>query len=169
MIQAYLFAGQNDSARVLCAETVSSYAHDPTLGPCELTVLGWTGRGTRDIRRTWELVAEMERGGFWPLIEGMSPEARFFAAAVLARSGQRDSAMAVVSDTRRRLVAAGMPTANSLGEAFVEVLLGESDAALDVLERAAMSDSTIRDRAARLPWFTPLQSSPRFRQLIGAR
>ena len=169
LIVAYLFAGKNDSARTLCTESARTYPRDPTLGPCELTVLGWTGKGTRDVQRTWALVAEMERGGFWPLIDGMSPEARFFAAAVLARSGLGDSARATAAATRRRLTAAGLPTSNSLGEAYVYVLLGEHAAAVDALERGIANDSTLRDRATRLPWFTPLRQDPRFRGLVETR
>jgi tetratricopeptide (TPR) repeat protein len=166
LIVAYLFAGKDDSARGLCTESARTYPRDPTLGPCELTVLGWTGRGTRDLDRTRVLVAEMERGGFWPLIGGMSPEARFFYAAVLARSGRRDSARAAAAETRRRLTAAGLPTSNSLGEAYVHVLLGDHSAALDALERGMANDSTLRDRATRLPWFTPLRGDARFRRLM---
>ena len=67
------------------------------------------------------------------------------------------------------LVAAGLATSNSLGEAYVDVLLGENDAALDVLERGIATDSTLRDRAARLPWFTPLRGTPRFDALVRPR
>jgi hypothetical protein len=165
LIFAYLYAGQNDSAKALCAETVSRYRRDPSLGPCELVVLGWAGRGTPDISRAWALVAEMERGGFWPLAAGMSPEARYYAAAVLARSGLGDSARAVITDTRRRLVAASLPTKNLVNEAYVRVLLGEPDAALDALERVGRADPIVLDRGKRYPWFDPLRQLPRFKKL----
>jgi eukaryotic-like serine/threonine-protein kinase len=163
---AYLWAGRSDSAKALCAETASRYPRDPSLGPCELVVLGWAGRGKADIARAWMLVAEMERGGLWPLVARVSPEGRYYAAAVLARSGLADSARAVIADTRRRLVAAGRPVKNLPNEAYVRVLLGEQDAALDALERVGRDDPSALDRAKRFPWFDPLRSLPRFKRLM---
>jgi hypothetical protein len=49
----------------------------------------------------------------------------------------------------------------------VYVLLGEHAAALDALERGVANDSTLRDRARRLPWFAPLRHEPRFQHLTG--
>jgi len=163
---AYLWAGRSDSAKALCAETAPRYPRDPSLGPCELVVLGWAGRGKADIARAWMLVAEMERGGLWPLVARVSPEGRYYAAAVLARSGLADSARAVIADTRRHLVAAGLPEKNLPNEAYVRVLLGEQDAALDALERVGRDDPSALDRAKRFPWFDPLRSLPRFKRLM---
>ncbi len=165
LIFAYLYAGQIDSAKSLCAETAPRYPRDQSLGPCELVVLGWSGKGPDDVHRIWARVADMERGGFWPLVGGMSPEARFYAAAVLARSGMSDSARAVIADTRKRLVAAKLPAKNLDNEAYVRVLLGEQDAALDALERLGRADSVALDRAKRYPWFDPIRILPRFKQL----
>lgn len=169
LIVAYLFAGRSDSARALCFESLHQFAGNRVVGACELTVLGWSGSGPADIARTWELVAMVEGGGYWPLLAGISPEGRFFAAAVLARSGLADSAKAVVRDTRSRLAAAGYPAANSLGEAYALLLAGAREEALAALERGAAADVTVRDRAARLPWFAPLRNEPRFQRLVAAR
>jgi len=163
---AYLYAGWSDSARALCAKTGPRYPRDPSLGPCELVVLGWAGRGKADVARTWTLVAEMERAALWPLVKGTSPEGRYFAAAVLARSGLGDSARAVIVDTRRRLAAAGLPEKNLTNEAYVRVLLGEYDAALDALEQLGRVEPAALDRAKRYPWFDPLRSLPRFKRLM---
>jgi serine/threonine protein kinase/tetratricopeptide (TPR) repeat protein len=169
LIVAYLFAGQPDSARTLCFEALQQFASNRVLGACELTVLGWSGSGAADIRRTWELVSMVERGGFWPLVGEISPEGRFFAAAVLARSGLAESAKAVVQETRKQLVAAGAPAANPLGEAYALLLAGAREEALAALERGAVADPTVRDRAARLPWFAALRNEPRFQRLVSAR
>jgi hypothetical protein len=75
----------------------------------------------------------------------------------------------VVRDTRSRLVAAGFPAANSLGEAYALLLAGARDEALAALERGAAADATVRDRAARLPWFASLRNEPRFQRLVAAR
>jgi hypothetical protein len=112
------------------------------------------------------LVAEMERGGLWPLVARVSPEGRYFVAAVLARSGLGDSAHAVIADTRRRLAAAGLPEKNLPNEAYVRVLLGEYDAALDALEQLGRVEPAALDRAKRYPWFDPLRSLPRFKRLM---
>jgi hypothetical protein len=47
------------------------------------------------------------------------------------------------------------------------VLLGDHNAALDALERGIANDSTLRDRATRLPWFAPLRQDARFQRLMG--
>jgi serine/threonine protein kinase/tetratricopeptide (TPR) repeat protein len=162
----YLFASENDSARALCREAMQRFPRDAGVAQCELNVIGWSGRGPADLARVWPLVEQVERSGVWGVTGGVTPEARFYAAAVLARSGMKDSARAVVRDTRARLVAAGKPNASLINEANVLLLLGDRSGALDRLERAAREDSMTQDHMARLPWFVPLRGEPRFQALV---
>jgi tetratricopeptide (TPR) repeat protein len=167
LVYAYLFAGQNDSARVLCLSSLKRFPNDLNLSTCELAVLGWTGRGPADIARMHAIALEYDHSGTMPLVDGISPLPRFYYAGVLARSGMSDSARKVLRDMRSRLVAAGTPDAWLENEAYVNVLLGDFNAAMDALERAAKTDPGTREHAASLPWFDPLKSNPRFRAFIG--
>jgi hypothetical protein len=166
LIFAYLFAGQGDSARTLCLENVPRYPRDPAISTCELNVLGWAGAGAQDVARARKLARDVERVGPWPLAAGISPEARYYVAAVLARSGFADSARAMADSTRRLLNAGGYVSAYLQNEAYVRVLLDEHERALDALERDVKAVPEHADQIARLPWFTPLHDNPRYRALI---
>jgi eukaryotic-like serine/threonine-protein kinase len=159
----YLFAENYDAARALCEESMRRYRRD--LATCEINVLGYSGRGPRDVTRIWELVAEMERSGRWPTVAGVTPDARFYAAAVLARSGMRDSARSVLDATIIHLEANAARGEYPMAEAHVRLLLGQADSAVAVLRRAVEVRPARRQQIRISPWFSSLRSDPRFRQL----
>src|SRR5690348_17154432 len=133
---------------------------------CELSVLGWSGAGEKDLAEIEQALRRTEASGSWPLIGGMFPVGRFWLAAVLARSGRRDSAWAVLRDTRATVQREGHGMDYMVNDAQVLVILGEPERALDLLEQAVHADPALRARIGRTPWFDALRQSPRFVRLI---
>jgi tetratricopeptide (TPR) repeat protein len=166
---AHLFAERYDSARVLCDQLMHRFPTNNVALQCDLDVLGWSGRGVQDIARVWEAVRRMERAGGWPLVAGISPHGRLYAAAVLARSGMADSARAVFRATQTVLRTAGQEEDLLINEAYVLTMLGEQDAALDLLERASRAAPSLPPEIARIPWFRSLRGNPRYQRLTAPR
>ena len=169
LVMAHLFAERYDSARVLCDQTIRRFPSDNVAVECDLDVLGWSGRGAQDVTRVWGAIQKVERAGAWPLVAGMSPHGRLYAAAVLARSGMPDSAHAVFRTTQTALRAAGQEDDLLVNEAYVLTMLGEQDAALDLLERASRAAPSLPPQIARIPWFRSLHGNPRFQRLTAPR
>jgi eukaryotic-like serine/threonine-protein kinase len=168
LVFAHLFAGANDSARALCREALRRYPADGHVRTCELSVLGWSGSGPADVAAGWRSLLETERTGPYPLANGIWPPGRFFVAAVLARSGMKDSARAVVDSTRARL----QPTSHRrdwrMNEAHVRLLLGDEARALDLLEEAVRAEPALRQQIARLPWYRPLHAAARYQRIVAS-
>ena len=169
LVMAYLFAEHYDSARALCDQTMRRFPTDNVAMACDLDVLGWSGRGAQDVARVWAAVRKMESAGRWPLVSGISPHGRLYVAAVLARSGLADSARAVLQATQRVVRAAGQEEDLLVNEAYVLTMLGDQDAALDLLERASRAAPSFPPEIARIPWFRSLRANPRFQRLTGTR
>ncbi len=169
MVFTLLFAGQADSARATCARARPRFAPTAPIAGCDLAILGWTGHGTRDVAEARDALRRVENDGAWPMVGGISPEGRFYLAAVLARSGgaAAESARVMARATRALLVQAGAPDAATINEAAVQVLLGNREAALAILERTARGNPGAAAQIAALPWFSALRGDPRFRRLTG--
>ena len=166
LIIAELAAERNDSARVLCAQGVERFPGDRVMRQCVLNVLGYSGAGDEDIKRAWAALALEERDGIYATVNGVWPPGRFFVAAVLARSGRRDSARAVITATRATLRAAGEPTTGATHEAFVWTILGQRDTAITLLEAVVRSHPAERATLGQLPWFKSLKTDARFARLL---
>lgn len=169
IVYALLYAGRSEEARGLCRNAISRFPENPAVSTCEIGILGWTGRGAADIRRIGELTAENERAGPWILVGGISPIARFFTAAVLARSGLKDSALKLIDATRRITVSESAADDYWSPEAYAHLIRGDTALAIDVLQRAIELRRTTRTLVARLPHFAPLRGSDRFRELTRPR
>jgi serine/threonine-protein kinase len=169
LVLAHLFAERYDSARVICDEIIRRFPTNNLAMQCDLDVLGWSGRGAQDVARVWEAVRRVERSGGWPLVSGISPHGRLYAAAVLARSGLPDSARAVFRATQTTVRAAGQEEDLLVNEAYVLTMLGDQDGALDLLERASRAAPSLPPEIARIPWFRGLHGNPRYQRLIAAR
>jgi TolB-like protein/tetratricopeptide (TPR) repeat protein len=168
LVFAYLYANRPDSAALVCREWRQRIPRESSLHACELVVLGWSARSMADADRAWVITRDIEGTGVWPLVRGMSPAARYYVAAILARAGRGDSAKSVMRTTRQRLRAAGEPDAALMNEAYALVLLDARDSAVATLQHAVRADTADRARIARSPWFAPLHGDRRYRELVRA-
>ena len=167
LIMADLALGKDSEANALCATGRQHFPGDPIMGACELNVLGYTGAGTAATRRAWTILREEEDSiGLYAHVAGILPFGRFYVAAILGRSGLRDSALSVVADTRARLRAAGQDTAGRIAQAYAWTTLGAQDSALSLLTSAIAANPSEREVVARLPWFRALAREPRFVRLV---
>ena len=169
LVLAYLFSERYADARALCDQAMHRFSAVTVATTCELDVLGWSGSGEQDVTRTWRAVARVERAGVWPLVQGVSPHGRLYVAAVLARSGMRDSARHVLNAARELIRGAGQEDDFLLNEAQVYAALGDQSAALDLLEHAVRTSPALTAQIARMPWFASLRANPRFQKLVAAR
>jgi eukaryotic-like serine/threonine-protein kinase len=169
LIYALLYSGKTAEARTLCMNATARYPEDPGINTCELGVLGYAGRGSRDVQRMWQLVLENERSGPWVLTAGVSPIARYWAASVLARSGLSDSARSVITATRQRTDASRSSDDYLVPEAQARLVAGDTTAAIALLRHAIALRRTTPILLESLPEFAPMRNDPRFRAALGKR
>jgi hypothetical protein len=93
----------------------------------------------------------------------LAPRWRVILAGVLARAGLQDSARRTLA--RARAEAHGDPEADYY-EARTQLLLGERDEALRLLDRYLQYDPGARKLIAGDPAFDPLAAAPRFQALV---
>ena len=161
---AALRAERFDDAQRWCRLGLERNPGDPQFTECELTILGMSSRTRGDARRAWTLVDRIEREdtlGFVPYTWGYR---RLMVAAILARSGLRDSALRVLE--RVRATPREKRGSTETFEAQVLLLLGRRDEALQRLGELLRRAPQLRTQIAMLPVFKELQGDPRFEALV---
>jgi DNA-binding SARP family transcriptional activator/TolB-like protein len=157
-----LLASDYREASAQCDEGRRRFPADWRFTECRLTLLREDPSRPPDAARALGLVAELDRldppararsegRGYSPLYR------RAVAAAILARTGARDSARAVLA--RARAAAGSDPELRlslDYDEAYVRLLLGERDAARRLLEGVLARRPALRPFAARDPLFAGL-------------
>ena len=161
---ASLRAEQYDDARRWCSLGLQLSPGDPQFTECELTVLGMSGRTARDVSAAWRMVERIERADSLGILSMTWGYRRLMVAAILARSGLRDSAARVLD----RVHATPLETRGRTEafEAQVLLLLGRRDEALARLAELLQRSPHARTLVAALPYFRPLHGDPRFEALV---
>ncbi len=162
---AALGAEQTGNAVKWCAQGRQRYPGDARFFGCELTTVGFTADRPADVGRAWRLLDEAERRDSAHIGQSGWPTRRLLVAAVAARAGLRDSALAIVARTRALMPLSATTNVVDYGEAHVRALLGQSDEALRLLERFLQHFPAMRRDVGRTPWFKQLRSDPRFTAL----
>jgi serine/threonine protein kinase/tetratricopeptide (TPR) repeat protein len=158
-----------DDARSWCARARSRFPTDTEFGHCELRILGWSGRGRAATARAWRLVDSLDavppasRTGVYPA------DRRLLLAALYGRSGEADSAAALLGAARAAAESDSSAAWFLLAEANIRVLLQQRDAALALIARVVRGNPQLRDFAARAAWFRPLQEDAEFQRLVSLR
>ena len=161
---ASLRAEQFEDARRWCGLGLQHSPGDPQFTECELTVLGMSARSARDASVAWRLVERIEREDSLGILSMTWGYRRLMVAAILARSGLRDSAARVLDRVRATpLETRGRTEAF---EAQVLLLLGRRDEALARLGELLQRSPHARTAVAALPYFRPLHGDPRFEALV---
>jgi len=132
----------------------------------QLTLLMLPTGSTPDVDRAWELAREMERLTPPPSRPANAAYGRMQVAAILARAGRPDSALAVVS----RLEASGLADSGGPGVLYLKSIvwlhLGQRDSALANLERF-LEESPQMEAYIPEDWaFEPLWDDPGFQELV---
>jgi serine/threonine-protein kinase len=163
-----LGAEHTESAVKWCAEGRRRYPNQQRFFACELTTLGWTGDKPSDVGRAWQVLDDAEKRYSADVLRSGWATRRLFVAAIAARAGMRDSALAIVARVRADSSGASSP-ATDYGEAHVRAMLGQTDDALRLLARYLNSFPIQRRQVARMPWFKSLRADPRFVAMTDAR
>ncbi len=131
----------------------------------ELALLATAGGPEPDVRQAWELVGQIERLSPPQLMEFNLAIARMQAAAVLVRAGLADSARAVARRTRAELGPDRLASV-AYDEAYLRLLLGERERALERLTVYLGQAPQDRGRVAQDIWFKKLWDDPEFQALV---
>jgi DNA-binding SARP family transcriptional activator/TolB-like protein len=175
LYRAALALGRYGEARRWCEEGARARPDDWRFLECRLTLLARDPGAEPDPAGAWRLVAELDRV-YPPLkarLDGQPYQAlyrRIMASAVLARAGQNDSARAVLARARREAERdAEFRVFIDYDAAYVHLLLGERDEAVEALRRYLAARPWLRRYAARDLLFRELGSDPRFVALVRVR
>jgi TolB-like protein/tetratricopeptide (TPR) repeat protein len=164
-----LSIGRVDEARKWCDLGIAKYPGDPRFWGCDLTILGWTGREPADVDRAWAALAASESRDAGNLLASGWGTRRLLVAAVAARAGLGDSALAIVQRVRAASRTGASAAAVDFGEAHVYALLQQPDRAMPLLERYLRENPALRGQVRHSPWFASLRADPRFMAITGPR
>lgn len=163
MIDA-LQRGEAAQASTLCAIGSRTYRRDRVFVECRLYVLGWLGSTPAAADSAVREFTRVESMLDPPLPDFTRGYRRAMLGAVLARTGRGHEARRTL-DRAEQEIPASDPNW-PFQRAYVEVLLADTNAALQLLERYARDQPQNRRRIAASSWFAPLRGHPRFEALI---
>ena len=162
--------GSRDEAERWCVVGRRRFPDDLNFTDCGLRTLGWLGEGPDDVRVARAELDSLEAAAAAKPAALPQAERRLLYAALLARSGDPDSARRVLERTRS-WGAAQLDRADAeylrYPAAWVYHLTGQSDSALALLGRYLADHPASRPYAAKSRWFAGLHEEPRFRRLVG--
>ncbi len=163
---AALHAGEFEDARQWCRTGLAHYAGDPRFTECELTLLGWTAASRGQATDAWRVLDDIERRDTLHMLAPTWGYRRLMVAAVLARAGMTDSARHILDAVRAAAPADPRKRSTLSTEAYVQLLLGDRDAAIANLTEYLRATPMARAQVARNPWFQTLRGDPRFVALV---
>ncbi len=149
-------------AQQICARGARWYPLELAFMNCQYIILGWSAADLGSARRAWELGSMAEDQASPAQRRDVYRTKLLMTAAVLARAGQRDTAVSLLRTfeaTRRGAVDLDGFAAD---EAYVRLLVGQRDQALALLETFLHNNWSQRGYLVRTPWFRSLHGDPRF-------
>jgi TolB-like protein/tetratricopeptide (TPR) repeat protein len=160
-----LYRERFEEARYWCKQGSRRFPDDPNFRPCELRVLGWSARGRAAIGRGWRVLDTIESRSASDESPLDPVDRRLMVAAVVARTGLRDSAQAILQRLHAQMSDSIMDQA-AVEEAGVRVLLGERREAIQMLRTFLAGQPHLREGIGQNPWFRPLHGDPGFDSLV---
>ena len=161
-ILADLNLGRYADARQTCAQGVRWYPLDATFLTCQSQILGWTAADVKSARRVWQVGKQAEDAAPPAWRSDIYRTKLLFTAAILARTGYRDSAKSLLSifaATRRQ---PGDLDGFASDEAYVRLLVGQKDEALALLKTFLHHNWAQRGHIMRTPWYRTLHGDSTF-------
>ena len=165
-----LNSGQYEDARHWCEEGRRRFSGDVNFTDCGLRALGWLGEGSAAVRQAGRELDSLEQIAAGQPVSAFTAERRLLYAAVLARSGMRDSARQVLRGALEWSVARLAPDDRAYLDypaSYVYLLLGEPDTTLSLLRRYLSGNVAARSYVGESPWFRDLRGEARFREIVG--
>ncbi|UCC71373.1 MAG: protein kinase [Gemmatimonadota bacterium] len=150
--------GDLEAARQDCGLALRHYPDAPDVQHCELAILSRFAASPDDVQRASQLLDSLPSNDAFPFRP-------LYYAAVLARTGQADSALSVIEHTREASSDEGVRSRLIPMEAWVLTLIGDHDRAvallLEHLTRYPQTCTQIRTHW----YFQDLHDHPRFQAL----
>lgn len=157
-----------------CDDGRRRFPGDSRFVECRLTLMLVDTATPPDPHAAWAVVraldvADAREHTIAPAHEYRPVYHHMAAAAISARAGERDTALATIAWARRRVQADRSASIDlDYDEAYVRLALGDRDRALTLLRSFLTARPTYRAYIARDPLFTRLRSDPRFTTLLAA-
>lgn len=151
---------QFDDANRWCTLGRSRYPDDPRFASCRLILLGWTGRSMRDLGAAWKQIGDIERSDTTGTFASQWGFFRLMAAAVAARAGRADSALAIVHAVQSGSAGRADRPPFLEAQAYVLLLAGDRPNAVQRLAQSLEDAPSSRKRVLRSPWFREIASDP---------
>ena len=167
-----LITGRFDDALKWCATGVRDYPRDSRFLDCELTLLAEDGRGRPDPALAWRLVrraneidppARARAAGrpYLPIYRQM------MVAIVLARVGQRDSALAIARRAKDATANDNEVRVDLLyDDAYLHLLLGKHTDTIRLLSEYLGARPSVSSLLSRHHRWQPLWNDPAFTTLV---
>ncbi|HSA56557.1 MAG TPA: BTAD domain-containing putative transcriptional regulator [Gemmatimonadaceae bacterium] len=160
--------GRYDRAQSWCLRGRSGYPNDWRFLDCALTLMGYESGASPDPATAWTLYDELYQldppHAARHAARPYQPIYRLMAVSrVLARAGLRDSSRALIAAARSAVGEdADLEASLMYDEAYVRLLLGELDAAAELLERYVQARPQHGEYVARDVQFRRLRGHPRY-------
>lgn len=165
LCQAAIWLKDWDEVTHWCGEGHRRFPDAPGISAAQLTALASPGGPTPDVDLAWELVQSILAASPPERIEARQAQLRMEAAAVIARAGLADSALALVARARAAREE-GDPVLD-YHEANVRLHLGEPARAIELL--AAYIEAVPGDKeyiAHHDWWWERIWDDPRFQEIV---
>jgi serine/threonine-protein kinase len=158
---ASLAAEQFEDARKWCRTGLSIYPGDPRFTECNLRILGSSARSREAVSEAWTELGRIEAADSLRRLTATWGYRRLMVAAILARSRLPDSARAVLAIVLRDQPAEAVSSSRP-AEAYLHLLLGDTDAAVQVLAEYLRTLPPGRSAPILMhPWFVTVRNDPR--------
>ena len=158
---ASLSAEQFEDARKWCRTGLSIYPGDPRFTECNLRILGSSARNREAVSEAWTELGRIEAADSLQRLNATWGYRRLLVAAILARSRLPDSARAVLAAVKRDQPAEALSSSRPV-EAYLHLLLGDTDAAVQVLADYLRTLPPGRGTPILMhPWFVSVRNDPR--------
>lgn len=175
LYRSELLLGDARGAARTCADGRRRFPGDARFVECRLTLMLVDTLAAPNPRAAWALVASLDSADpgardTTPAVQYGSIYRHMAAAAIAARAGDRDTALATIAWARHRVRADRSASIDlDYDEAYVRLALGDHDRALALLRGYLVARPTYRGYIARDPLFARLRDDARFRALLAAR
>lgn len=165
LIFTSLSTGDTLTAQKWCATGIKRFPQDPRFLGCEFTILGWTGSKREDISKAWKMLATTEQRDSANALAWGRAQSYMMIAAIAARAGLADSAKAIMASAYATASDPRQVALAKFGEARVQSLLGNEDAALSILEGYLQRNPSLRKQVRVHPWFALLKNNANFARI----
>ncbi|MHC4493394.1 MAG: protein kinase domain-containing protein [Planctomycetota bacterium] len=155
-----------DEAQNWCETGLRRFPDDPRFLDCEITLLGWSGRGQQHIAVARAALADLEGRDTLATFLPKRVYQRMWIAALYARTGMGPEALAYVDSARIMQRGESLVVDVRHIEAYVRLLLGRKAESLRLLSAYVEERPDMRGYLVRSPWFKAVRGDPAFEALF---